>query len=137
MLPGDYFARTGDLALMRALWPNVIAALSWIDTDGDPDRDGFVEYDRHSETGLINQGWKDSGDSIFHADGELATGPIALCEVQGYVYAAKRHAAVLARALGDEHDARRSSRSGRDFAAEIRGRFLVRGFVDLRDRAGR
>ena len=107
MLLGEYFARTNDLALVRRLWPNVIAALSWIDTAGDPDRDGFVEYHRHSETGLINQGWKDSADSIFHADGQLAKGPIALCEVQGYVFAAKRHAAILARAIGEDAAAAR------------------------------
>ena len=93
LLLGEYFQRTGDLDTVRRLWPNAIAALHWIDTAGDPDRDGFVEYDRRSATGLINQGWKDSADAIFHADGELATGPIALCEVQGYVFAAKRHAA--------------------------------------------
>ena len=102
MLAGEYFARTGDLGTIRALWPNITAALQWIDTYGDPDHDGFVEYDRQSATGLANQGWKDSGDAIFHADGALAEGPIALCEVQGYVYAAKHHAAQLARSLGDE-----------------------------------
>ena len=107
MLLGEYFARTGDLDLVRKLWPNALAALHWIDNDGDPDRDGFVEYERYSGTGLINQGWKDSADSIVHADGELAPGPIALCEVQGYVYAAKRHAAVLATALGNPHSAAR------------------------------
>jgi len=102
MLAGEYFARTGDLGTIRALWPNITAALQWTDTYGDPDGDGFVEYQRQSATGLSNQGWKDSADAIFHADGELAEGPIALCEVQGYVYAAKHHAAQLARALGDE-----------------------------------
>jgi glycogen debranching enzyme len=102
MLAGEYFARTGDLDTIRELWPHITAALRWIDTYGDPDHDGFVEYSRRSATGLANQGWKDSGDAIFHADGELAEGPIALCEVQGYVYAAKSHAAQLARALGDE-----------------------------------
>src|SRR5579872_2032629 len=101
MLVGEYFARTGDLETVRTLWPNVEAALRWIDGDGDPDGDGFVEYSRHSATGLENHGWKDSRDAIFHEDGRLADGPIALCEVQGYVYAAKRHAATLARALGD------------------------------------
>jgi glycogen debranching enzyme len=99
MLAGEYFARTGDLDTIRQLWPHITAALRWIDTYGDPDHDGFVEYSRQSATGLANQGWKDSGDAIFHADGELAEGPIALCEVQGYVYAAKPQ---LARALGDE-----------------------------------
>jgi glycogen debranching enzyme len=107
MLAGEYFARTGDLGTIRALWPNITAALQWIDTYGDPDGDGFVEYQRQSATGLSNQGWKDSADAIFHADGELAEGPIALCEVQGYVYAAKHHAAQLARALGDESMAAR------------------------------
>ena len=102
MLAGEYFARTGDLETIRVLWPNITAALQWIDTYGDLDHDGFVEYDRQSATGLANQGWKDSGDAIFHADGALAEGPITLCEVQGYVYAAKHHAAQLARALGDE-----------------------------------
>ena len=102
MLAGAYYARTGDRDTIRGIWPNIKAALQWIDTYGDPDRDGFVEYDRQSAAGLANQGWKDSGDAIFHADGELATGPIALCEVQGYVYAAKRYAAQLARALGDD-----------------------------------
>ncbi len=75
--------------------------------DGDPDRDGFVEYHRQSETGLVNQGWKDSAVAIFHADGELAKGPIALCEVQGYVFAGKRHAATLALALGEPATAAR------------------------------
>src|SRR5436190_1975607 len=107
MLVGEYFARTGDLALIRALWPNVMAALNWIDTRGDPDRDGFVEYHRRSISGLDNQGWKDSADAIFHADGSLAQGPIAMCEVQGYVFAAKRHAADLARALGESVTAAR------------------------------
>jgi len=96
---GAYYARTGDLDTVRRLWPNVMAELRWIDTSGDPDRDGFVEYHRQRETGLINQGWKDSVVAIFHAYDELANGPIALCEVQGYVFAGKRHAATLALAL--------------------------------------
>ena len=100
LLAGEYFRRTGDLETVRALWPHVQAALDWIDTYGDPDGDGFVEYRRKSASGLINQGWKDSFDAIFHEDGRMAEGPIALCEVQGYVYAAKQHAAALASALG-------------------------------------
>jgi glycogen debranching enzyme len=94
-----YADRTGDVETLRAIWPNIEAALSWIDGYGDADGDGFVEYNRHSETGLVNQGWKDSHDSIFHADGRLAPGPIALCEVQAYVYLAKRGAAAIARRL--------------------------------------
>jgi glycogen debranching enzyme len=101
MLAARYFERTGDIDTIRALWPNLDAALAWIDKYGDRDGDGFVEYYRVSEDGLANQGWKDSSDSIMHDDGTLATGPIALCEVQGYVYAAKQGAAMLARALGD------------------------------------
>jgi glycogen debranching enzyme len=101
MLAGMYFDRTGDLDFIAKLWPKIIAALQWIDIYGDLDGDGFVEYARQSESGLSNQGWKDSYDSIFHADGSLAEGPIALCEVQGYVYSAKLHAAKLARHLGE------------------------------------
>ncbi|MPZ38322.1 MAG: amylo-alpha-1,6-glucosidase [Rhizobiales bacterium] len=100
MLAGLYAEHTGDIETLRELWPNIEAALGWIDGPGDPDRDGFVEYHRSNETGLVNQGWKDSHDAIFHADGSLAQGPIALCEVQGYVYAAKRLAARGARRLG-------------------------------------
>src|SRR5262249_34430894 len=102
MLAGAYARRTGDLKFIRHLWPNIELALSWMEGYGDRDHDGFVEYFRHSPKGLLNQGWKDSGDSIFHQDGTLATGPIALCEVQGYVYAARREAARLASALGLE-----------------------------------
>ena len=100
MLAGLYAEHTGDTETLRELWPNVEAALGWIDGLGDPDRDGFVEYHRSDETGLANQGWKNSQDAIFHADGSLAQSPIALCEVQGYVYAAKRLAARGARKLG-------------------------------------
>src|SRR5207237_8937385 len=90
------------LDTIRGIWQNIKAAWQWIDTYGDPDHDGFVEYDRQSAAGLANQGWKDSGDAIFHADGELANGPIALSDVQVYVYAANRYAAELAGALGDD-----------------------------------
>jgi glycogen debranching enzyme len=103
MLADAYFQRTGDLPFIDHLWPHILAALDWIDQYGDADGDGFVEYARRSETGLIQQGWKDSWDSIFHADGRLAEPPIALCEVQGYAYAAWIGAARLAEARG-EHD---------------------------------
>ena len=92
MLAGQYLRRSGDLETIRAIWPNIKAALDWIDGPGDLDGDGFVEYPRMTERGLANQGWKDSFDSIFHADGSAAEGPIALCEVQAYVFAAKRAA---------------------------------------------
>ncbi|WP_277905232.1 glycogen debranching N-terminal domain-containing protein [Pararhodospirillum photometricum] len=105
-LAGAYVERTGDGAFARALWPAVDAALAWIDHHGDRDGDGFVEYGRRCDDGLVNQGWKDSDDSVFHADGRLAQGPLAVCEVQGYVFAAKRAAAGLARTLGDAGRAR-------------------------------
>ncbi len=100
MLAGAYLERTGDEALLAGLWPNIERALGWIDDYGDRDDDGFVEYGRRRPEGLINQGWKDSHDSIFHEDGALARGPIALVEVQAYVYGAKRAAAAIARRLG-------------------------------------
>ena len=101
MLAGAYLARTGDLASVAALWPHIERALAWIDKDGDADGDGFVEYGRRTELGLVNQGWKDSHDSIFHADGALAAGPIALVEVQAYVFGAWNAAGQIARLLGD------------------------------------
>ena len=96
ILAGAYLERTDDLNTIRELWPNIEAALSWIDEYGDRDGDGFVEYGARTEAGLANQGWKDSYDSIFHSDGRLAHGPIALVEAQAYVYAAKRRAAEMA-----------------------------------------
>ena len=100
LLAGLYVERTGDEETLAELWPAVEAALRWIDGFGDPDKDGFVEYQRASEQGLANQGWKDSYDAIFHADGQLAEGYIALAEVQGYVFAGKRLAARCALRLG-------------------------------------
>jgi glycogen debranching enzyme len=119
LLAGLYLDRTGDVGLLNELWPNIERAISWIDGPGDPDGDGFVEYHRANDDGLINQGWKDSHDSIFHSDGTTAAGPIALCEVQGYVYAAKANAAKIARRLGHRDTADRLARS----AEELRLRF--------------
>jgi glycogen debranching enzyme len=100
MLAAAYLRRTGDIAFIRGLAAHVDRALGWIDRDGDLDGDGFVEYARQTPKGLVQQGWKDSHDSVFHADGTLAEGPIALCEVQAYVYGAFRAAAEIATALG-------------------------------------
>lgn len=100
MLAGAYFQRTNDIAAMRELWPNIEAALEWMDKHGDRDGDGFLEYGRRNDQGLINQGWKDSFDSVFHADGALAVGPIALVEVQAYAYGALCGAARIAGVLG-------------------------------------
>lgn len=101
VLAGRYFTRTADLDTIRAIWPSIVAALDWCETHGDPDGDGFVEYFRETPNGLANQGWKDSFDSIFHQDGRLAEGPIALVEVQAYVYEARLQAAALADRLGE------------------------------------
>lgn len=101
VLAAEYFERTADSGFLRQIWPNILAALDWIDRYGDRDGDGFVEYARRTDHGLVQQGWKDSNDSVFHSDGQIAEGPIALCEVQSYVYAARRGIANVARNLGD------------------------------------
>jgi glycogen debranching enzyme len=118
VLAGAYYERTGDLAFVRRIWPNIEAALAWIERYGDRDGDGFVDYHRKTARGLANQGWKDSEDAIFHRDGRPAQGAIALAEVQGYVHRAKVRAAELALALG-EHE---------------RAAALQREALDLRDR---
>ena len=123
MLAGLYFERTGDAATLEALWPAIEAALAWIDGPGDRDRDGFLEYARATDHGLQNQGWKDSLDSVFHADGHLADGPIALCEVQAYVYAAKRLLARAARRIGHADQALTLEREARELAERFEQAF--------------
>ncbi|HEX8544847.1 MAG TPA: glycogen debranching N-terminal domain-containing protein [Pseudomonas sp.] len=100
-LAGAYLERTDDLQTIRELWPHIEAALTWIDQYGDRDGDGFIEYGRQTSEGLLNQGWKDSHDSVSHADGRLAHGPIAIAEVQAYVYGAWNSARMMAKRLGD------------------------------------
>jgi glycogen debranching enzyme len=119
MLAGAYFRATADVEFVARLWPHVERALEWMDEHGDEDGDGFVEYRCKATDGLSNQGWKDSHDSVFHADGSLAKPPIALCEVQGYVYEAKRFAAVMAQALGREEQADQLDAQ----AADLKARF--------------
>ncbi len=119
MLAGAYLDRTHDIVTIHGLWPHIEAALQWIEKYGDRDGDGFFEYGRRTAEGLLNQGWKDSRDSIFHADGALADGPIALVEVQAYVYGAWRAAARIARQLGHGEVA-----AALDFKAQdLRARF--------------
>ena len=101
-LAGMYWQRTRDRATLEGLWPHVRAALDWMERYGDRNGDGFVDYGRRLESGLRNQGWKDSEDAVFHADGRLARAPIALCEVQGYCFLAWREAALLAFDLGEK-----------------------------------
>ncbi len=123
LLAGLYAERTGDVQTVAELWSAIEAALRWIDGPGDPDGDGFVEYKRANEQGLVNQGWKDSHDAIFHADGRLAEGPIALAEVQGYVYAAKRMAAHCARRMGNYAKARQLDAEASRLAALFESAF--------------
>ncbi len=119
ILAEAYHRHTGDLDFIRGIWPNIEAALAWLDGPADLDGDGFVEYERRTPIGLAHQGWKDSNDSVFHADGRLADGPIALCEIQAYVFAARRGAATLALALG--HVERSEQLAAQ--AEELRARF--------------
>ena len=121
VLLDEYHRWSGDEELVRALEPNARAALAWIEESGDADGDGYVEYAcRNAASGLVNQCWKDSWNAIQFADGTLADGPIATCEIQGYVYDARRRCARLAREVwNDELLARRLERQ----AAELRESF--------------
>lgn len=121
VLAGAYFENTCDLNFIQSIWPNIEQALGWMENYGDQDRDGFIEYMRHSSKGLVQQGWKDSWDSVSHADGSLAAAPIALCEVQGYAYAALRAAAIMAATLG---------RTERSVALAARAEKLRRNFQE-------
>ncbi len=116
---------TGDIGLLRRFLPAAEAALAWIDRYGDMDGDGFVEYERHSRRGLRNQGWKDSGDSISFASGPLAQGPIALAEVQGYVYDAKRKMAEVYAFLGDADRAHRLRMEAEKLKAQFNQAFWM------------
>jgi len=118
-LAGEYFRRTGDKESIETLWPHLEAACAWIENAGDRDGDGFFEYGRRNQNGLRNQGWKDSHDAISHADGRLAVGPIALVEMQAYVYGAWRAMADISKARGD----RAAAREWRAKAADLKQRF--------------
>jgi glycogen debranching enzyme len=125
LLAGHYWRRTGDLDTVAALWPQIAAALDWVDRYGDLDGDGLIEYAAKADSGLLNQGWKDSNDSIFHADGALAQGPIALIEVQAYVHEARWLGAVLARKLGHSDLARDLERKAEELRMLIEERFWL------------
>ncbi|MCW2956699.1 MAG: hypothetical protein JWO69_1568, partial [Thermoleophilia bacterium] len=120
MLLGEYHAWTADDELVRELWPSALAALTWLETRGDLDDDGFLEFARRSPHGLEVQSWKDSPDSQRHADGSIAQGPIAPIEAQAYAYAARVALARLARqVMGDDALAARLERD----ASRLRARF--------------
>ena len=122
-LAGMYWQRTRDRLTITQIWPAVKNALAWIERHGDRDGDGFVEYGRGRESGLRNQGWKDSEDAVFHADGRLAEPPIALAEVQGYVYLAQRLAARLGHDLGEHAFASRLEVQARSLRERFDERF--------------
>ena len=126
MLLGAYDERTDDTALVEQLWPAAKRALAWMEQYGDTDGDGFLEYASGTSRGLQHQGWKDSDDAVFHADGRLAEGPIALCEVQGYLYAARCAVAKLAAKLG--HVALAEQQAAR--AASLRDQFEQQFWCD-------
>jgi glycogen debranching enzyme len=127
VLLDEYHRWSGDDELVRALEPNARAALAWIEDSGDCDGDGYVEYEcRNPTTGLVNQCWKDSWDSIQFADGTLARGPIATCEIQGYVYDAQRRSARLAREVWDDAAlAQRLEQRAADLRARFRRDFWI------------
>jgi glycogen debranching enzyme len=127
------YAWTADLDSVKELWPNALAALEWIDKYGDTDGDGYVEYEKRSERGLDNQGWKDSFDAISFPDGTIAKPPIALVEVQGYVYQAKVGMARLARELADVELADRLEREAEDLKERFNRDFWMEyeGFYAL------
>jgi glycogen debranching enzyme len=132
-LAGAYFERTGDISTIKEIWPNIERALEWIDKYGDIDGDGYIEYAKKSEKGLVNQGWKDSHDSIFHEDGKLAKAPIALAEVQAYVYDARIKAGDLAKELGLDQKAEQlyeqanelKERFNRDFWSDEKKTYVI------------
>ncbi|MGK9167742.1 amylo-alpha-1,6-glucosidase [Inquilinus limosus] len=133
MLAGAYAGRTGDMALIEELWPALLRAIGWIERVGDNNSHGFVDYARSSEKGLSNQGWKDSHDSVFHADGRFPDGPIALVEVQGYAFAAFRTMADLAAQRGLEEQATQWRVRAEALRMAVEGRFWMKdlGFYAL------
>jgi glycogen debranching enzyme len=125
ILLSETFNWTADEQLIKDLLPNAYRALEWIDSHGDLDGDGFIEYQRRSSKGLANQGWKDSWDAIMHHDGEVAKTPIALCEVQGYVYEAKYRMASLMRSFGDVQTADRLKKDSAEMAKRFEKAFWM------------
>jgi len=128
MLAGAYESTTGDAALIDQLWPNLLAATAWIEYRMEHSASGFIDYARASSTGLVNQAWKDSSDSIFHADGRIPPPPIAVVEVQGYAYAAFRAMSRLAALREDKERSLAWAARARGLRSEIERRFWVPEF---------
>ncbi|HBY93049.1 MAG: hypothetical protein M5U01_28115 [Ardenticatenaceae bacterium] len=133
ILVGQHAAWTGDLTVFHDLRDHIERALTWIARYGDENGDGYVEYYGKSEKGLINQGWKDSGDAIVNTDGSLATPPIALVEVQGYVYRAKLALADLYQRAGEPERANQLRQEAEDLRARFNRDFWLedKGFYAL------
>jgi len=128
MLAGAYESTTGDAALIDQLWPNLLAATAWIEYRMEHSASGFIDYARASSTGLVNQAWKDSSDSIFHADGRIPPPPIAVVEVQGYAYAAFRAMSRLAALREDKERSLAWAARARGLRSEIERRFWMPEF---------
>ena len=132
-LAGAYADRTGDLEFIDQLWPNLLAAVAWMDNFGDSNGDGLIDYQRGEDSGLANQGWKDSQDSIFHADGSFPEGPIALVEVQGYAFSAYSKMAQLAERRGDPEASHRWRARARQLRDAVERQFWMedQGFYGI------
>ncbi|PXA96371.1 amylo-alpha-1,6-glucosidase [Caulobacter sp. D5] len=128
-----YAERTGDLTFIDDLWEALQAAVAWIEHFGDSDGDGLIDYARGADTGLSNQNWKDSEDSVFHADGKFPDGPIAVVEVQGYAFAAFRGMADLARRRGETDNAERWAAKAEHLRKTVEERFWMedKGFYAM------
>ena len=137
LLVAELAVWTGDLDGFELRAAAVDAALAWIDGPGDPDGDGFVEYERRSRVGLRNQGWRDSLDAVMHADGTPAEGPIALAETQGYVYYAKRRLAAVYGQLGDVERAEQLAQDAARLKRSFNERFWMEDEQVLRHGARR
>jgi glycogen debranching enzyme len=125
MLAGAYQERTGDGALVNEIWANLLAATGWIEARLNRSATGFLDYARGEDSGLANQAWKDSQDSIFHADGRMPKGPIAVVEVQGYAYAALKAMARLAAIRGDRDQSDKWLARATALRAAIEQRFWI------------
>ena len=125
MLAGAYESSTGDSALIDGLWPNLLAATAWMESRIERSGSGFIDYARATGSGLLNQAWKDSDDSIFHADGRFPPPPIAVVEVQGYAYAAFRAMSRLAAGRADRERSHAWAVRARRLRAEIERRFWI------------
>ena len=124
-LATSYANRTGDMEFVDSVWQSLCAAAAWMEEVGARNGNGFVTYHRAKTSGLFNQGWKDSADAIFHANGKIPQGPIALVEVQGYVFAAFQGLAALAARRGDEERAARWTEMAEKLRAAVEAHFWM------------